>query len=61
MAHTFVEREGRRLHAAACWCWHGTSTPQLGRLAPASWNPAHTYQPSAVAPAPSWWRRLLSS
>lgn len=50
MAHTFVEREGRRLHAAACWCWHGTRLPQLGRLAPTL----------ETAPATSWWRRLLS-
>jgi hypothetical protein len=45
MAHHFVEREGRRLHAAACWCWRDSNAPQLGRLAPVVDRP--------------WWARAL--
>jgi hypothetical protein len=52
-AHHFVEREGRRLHAAACWCWAHAKSPQVVR--PAIRGPI-TPGDDRV-PMLGWWRR----
>ena len=63
MSHHFVTREGRRLHAAACWCWNGSRSPAPVPPAPV---PTIAIRGPVIAgdprvPVARWWHRWFLS